>query len=308
MMLLQCSLGAATARACLVKLTQMYRTGARDQASTLYAHAQCYMWSQLLRNCAKSLSTEHGARGHESAGWENLVGAILLISPHQFSGEGWNHRAIECKQTCSVTPLCLPEVEDKNSRTLHSLLWDGNRVRELNASKWTAYTTSSLFSFQTLLQTKQNSNSTMLGTNPKIGQIDLLRDVIVNKTRSLPSNTLKTHKLWQQGQVRNNKECWKEECLVHRLPTQIYMHQANTGAGKQPAKMKQAGRVWVDPASWTSNPKAFSTTSGSIQMTTSSLDGDDDNNGNDDVFGSWCNWKPTHVCLVLLDNSQLLQS
>lgn len=196
----------------------------------------------------------------------------------------------------------------RNSRTLHSLLWDGNGVREINASKWTAYTTSSLFSFQTLLQTKQNSNSTMLGTNPKIGQIDLLRDVIVNKTRSLPSNTLKTHKLWKQGQVWNNKECWKEECLVHRLPTQIYMHNTSTGAGKQPAKMKQAGEVWVDPASWTSNPKSFSTTSGSIQMTTGSLDGVDDNNGNDDVFGSWCNWKHTHVCLILLDNSQLLQS
>ena len=130
----------------------------------------------------------------------------------------------------------------------------------------------------------------MLGTNPKIGQIDFLRDVIVNKTRSLPSNTLKTHKLWKSGQVWNNKDCWKEECLVQRLPTQIYMHKVSTRAGQQPAKLKQAGKVRVNLASWTSNPKSFSTTSGSIQMTTSFLSGDDNNNGNDDLFGSRCVW------------------
>ena len=87
------------------------------------------------------------------------------------------------------------------------------------------------------------------------------------------------------------------------------MHKVSTRAGKQPAKMKQADKVWVNLAFWTSNPKSFSTTSGSIQMTTSFLDGDDDNNGNDDLTGvTWCNWKHTHVCLVLIDNSQLLRS
>ena len=198
MTLLQCSLDAAIARACKVTLIPTHHTVARDQPCD--AHAQCSKWSQLLHNRAKSLFTEHGARGRESVGWENLVGAFLLISPHQFSGEVWNRRAIECKQTCCDSCVFARNWR-QNTRILHSLLWDGDRVREINASKWTAYTTiSSLFSFQTLLKTKQNSNSpqpTMLGTNPKIGQIDLLRDVIVNKTRSLPSNTLKTHKLWK---------------------------------------------------------------------------------------------------------------
>lgn len=60
-----------------------------------------------------------------------------------------------------MTPMCLPEIEDKVLGLYPPE--DGSRVRETNASKWTASTTtSSIFSFQTPPKAKQNQTLTHL--------------------------------------------------------------------------------------------------------------------------------------------------
>ena len=62
-----------------MELTEAYCTQPVTKQVPCEAYVRCYNWSQLFHSHCLHV----WERGHESVGWESLIGAILLISPHQ---------------------------------------------------------------------------------------------------------------------------------------------------------------------------------------------------------------------------------
>ena len=105
-------------------------------------HAKFYKWSQLLHNCAKSLFTEHGTRGHGNMGWESLIGTILLF-PHKDPEPGAkshdNHRTILNFYTWAVVDhgkKDLPHTPPVHEPLSYQTMWDRRKVPRILLVGW----------------------------------------------------------------------------------------------------------------------------------------------------------------------------